>query len=125
MADTLTVKDVSLITGLTVRTLQYYDKIDLLKPSDYSKAGYRLYSKENLKKLQLIMLFKELEFPLKEIKNLLSSNTFDKQMPLIPIKLSIIKSKQKKNGEILFSIKSLRNAASTDQKLKNTYSLSS
>lgn len=82
MTDALTVKDVSLITGLTVRTLQYYDKIDLLKPSDYSKAGYRLYSKYDLKKLQIIMLFKELEFPLKEIKRMLSSSTFDKQMAI-------------------------------------------
>ena len=63
-----TVNEVSKIAGISIRTLQYYDKIGLLKPSAYSESGYRLYGDEDLKVLQSILLFKALEFPLKEIK---------------------------------------------------------
>ena len=77
-----TVKEVSQIAGVTVRTLQYYDKIGLLKPSDYSEAGYRLYSAADLRNLQTILLFRELEFPLKEIKSMMTSPGFDQQLAL-------------------------------------------
>ncbi len=73
----MTVNEVSRLTGLSVRTLQYYDKIGLLPPSGYTEAGYRLYDDTALKKLQQIMLFRELEFPLKEIKEIVSRPDFD------------------------------------------------
>ena len=78
----MTVHEVSRITGLSIRTLQYYDKIDLLKPTNYSKAGYRLYGDTELEKLQQIMLFRELEFPLKEIKEIVNGTDFDKRKAL-------------------------------------------
>lgn len=65
------------IAGVTVRTLQYYDKIGLLKPFERKKSGYRYYRKEELYKLQQIMFFKELDFPLKKIKNILENPDFD------------------------------------------------
>ena len=65
-----TVKDVSKIAGISIRTLQYYDKIGLLIPSNHTEAGYRLYGEDDMKKLQQILLFRELEFPLKDIKNM-------------------------------------------------------
>lgn len=74
----MTVNDVSKLSGVSIKTLQYYDKIGLLKPKAYSSAGYRLYDEENLDKLQQILFFKELEFPLKEIKKILSNPNFDK-----------------------------------------------
>ncbi len=77
-----TVKEVSQIAGVTVRNLQYYDKIGLLKPSGYSDAGYRLYSAADLRTLQTILLFRELEFPLKEIKSMMTSPGFDQQLAL-------------------------------------------
>lgn len=55
------------ITGVTKRTLHYYDEIHLLKPYSYSDKGYRLYNQEDLKKLRTILLLKELDLPLKEI----------------------------------------------------------
>ncbi|MDK7271874.1 MULTISPECIES: MerR family transcriptional regulator [Actinotignum] len=87
-----TVNEVSKIAGISVRTLQYYDRIGLLKPTDYSDAGYRLYSDSDVKQLQYILLFRELEFPLKEIKTIVHSKNFneaealDQQITLLSLK---------------------------------------
>ena len=70
-----TVKQVADLTGLSVRTLHHYDTIGLFKPSKYSKSGYRLYSNEDLKILQQILFFKELDFPLKEIESIIKNTT--------------------------------------------------
>ena len=78
----MTVHEVSALTGLSVRTLQYYDRIGLLKPAAYSDAGYRLYDRACLEKLQEIMLFRELEFPLQEIRRILASPGFDREKAL-------------------------------------------
>ena len=72
-----TVKEVSRLTGVSVRTLHHYDAIGLLKPTAVTEAGYRLYDEQTLGKLQTILLFRELEFPLKEIKELLTAEHFD------------------------------------------------
>lgn len=78
----MTVNEVSKLTGVSVRALQYYDSIGLLKPSDYTEAGYRLYDEVQLERLQQILLFKELEFPLKEIKKIIDAPTFDRSKAL-------------------------------------------
>ena len=52
-----TVKEVSELTGISIRTLRYYDEIDLLKPAKVTEAGYRLYDESSLKKLRQIMFF--------------------------------------------------------------------
>ena len=72
-----TVKEVSRITGVSVRTLHHYDAIGLLKPTKITEAGYRLYDDTALQRLQAILLFRELEFPLKEIKEILNSPSFN------------------------------------------------
>ncbi len=77
-----TVNEVSKLTGVSVRALQYYDRIGLLRPTEYSDAGYRLYDDAALEKLQQIMLFRELEFPLKDISVILSSPDFDRTKAL-------------------------------------------
>lgn len=71
-----TVNEVSKLTGVSIRTLQYYDSIGLLKPTEYTEAGYRLYDEEALERLQQILLFRELEFPLKEIKDIIYNSNF-------------------------------------------------
>ena len=78
----MTVNEVSRLTGLSVRTLQYYDRIGLLTPSGHTAAGYRLYDDTALEKLQQIMLFRELEFPLKEIGAIMSDPDFDRRKAL-------------------------------------------
>ena len=73
----MTVHEVSKIAGVSIRTLQYYDKIGLLHPAGYSDSGYRLYDDTDLKRLQQIMLFRELEFPLKDIRKIVEDPNFD------------------------------------------------
>lgn len=77
-----TVHEISNLTGLSIRTLQYYDNIGLLKPAQYSDSGYRLYDDDSLTVLQQIMLFRELEFPLKDIKTIISDPDFNKNKAL-------------------------------------------
>ena len=72
-----TVKEVSLLTGVSVRTLHHYDAIGLLKPTRVTEAGYRLYDDTALGRLQTILLFRQLQFPLKEIRDILDSPGFD------------------------------------------------
>ena len=78
----MTVNEVSKLTGVSIRTLQYYDKIGLLHPAQYTEAGYRLYDDAALETLQQILLFRELEFPLKEIKEIIGSPDFDRNKAL-------------------------------------------
>lgn len=72
------ISQVSKLTGISIRTLQYYDEIGLLKPSERTSSGYRLYNDEALQILQQILFFKELGFPLKEIYEILNNPDFDR-----------------------------------------------
>ena len=78
----MTVHEVSSLTGVSIRTLQYYDRIGLLHPAGYTDAGYRLYDDAALETLQQILLFRELEFPLKDIQRIIQSPSFDRQKAL-------------------------------------------
>jgi len=78
----MTVHEVSKLTGISIRALQYYDEIGLLPPAQYTEANYRLYDDAALERLQQILLFRELEFPLKEIKRILDSPGFDRNKAL-------------------------------------------
>lgn len=72
-----TVGQMSRISGVSVRTLHHYDQIGLLRPSRVSPAGYRLYDQAALERLYLILQFRELEFPLQEIRSMLDAPRFD------------------------------------------------
>ncbi|MCI7813218.1 MAG: MerR family transcriptional regulator [Robinsoniella sp.] len=73
-----TISQVAELTGISIRTLQYYDEIGLLKPNERTQSGYRLYGEDALQKLQQILFFKELGFQLKEIKEILDKPDFDR-----------------------------------------------
>ena len=77
-----TVHEVSKLAGVSIRTLQYYDKIGLLHPAKYTESGYRLYDDTALEKLQQILLFRELEFSLKDIKAIMDNPNFDQRKAL-------------------------------------------
>lgn len=77
-----TVKEISRLTGISVRTLHYYDEINLLKPTKTTDTGYRLYDDTALERLHSILLFRELQFPLKEIKAILDSSDFNTKTAL-------------------------------------------
>lgn len=111
-----TVNEVSKLTGVSVRTLHHYDAIGLLKPTKVTEAGYRLYDNNALNRLQNILMFRELQFPLKEIKAILDSPDFDteealtQQIRLLELQLKHIselisfakKLKEKGAGEMNF-----------------------
>lgn len=77
-----TVKEISNITGVSVRTLHYYDEIGLLKPTSKSEAGYRLYDDRALEQLQQILFFREFDIPLKEIKAVMENPALDRNQIL-------------------------------------------
>ena len=77
-----TVKQVSKLTGISVRALHHYDAIGLLPPAKLTEAGYRLYDDATLKRIETIMLFRELEMPLSQIKALLDSPSFNEKAAL-------------------------------------------
>ena len=77
-----TVHEVSELSGVSIRTLQYYDRIGLLSPTDRTEAGYRLYDDAALEKLQQILLFRELQFPLKDIMEIVNRLDFDRSKAL-------------------------------------------
>ena len=89
----LKISEISKITKVSVRTLQYYDKIGLLKPAIVKENGYRYYNKKSLKKLQLILLYKEIDIPLKTIKHLLDSKNDATKI----LEEQIIELKEKRN----------------------------
>ena len=88
-----TVHEVSKITGLSARALHHYDAIGLFKPAKVTEAGYRIYEDGQLRRLQSILFFRELEFPLKEIKAILDDPAFDEKQAL-ESQLKILEAKK-------------------------------
>ena len=78
----MTVHEVSKISGVSIRALHHYDRIELLPATEVTQAGYRLYDEAALERLQHILLFKALEFSLKDIKEILDSPNFDRSKAL-------------------------------------------
>ena len=73
-----TISQVAKLTGVSIRTLQYYDEIGLLKPSELTPVGYRLYDEHALQTLQQILFFRELDFSLKDIIKIMQNPDFDR-----------------------------------------------
>lgn len=95
-----TVKDVSEITGVSIRTLRYYDEIGLLKPTELTEAGYRLYDNKALEKLQEILFFRELDIPLTNIKKIMDHPDYDKEQVLLAQKSLLEQKRNRLNGII-------------------------
>lgn len=95
-----TVNEVSKLTGVSVRTLHHYDAIGLLKPTEVTEAGYRLYDDAALKRLQSILLYRELQFPLKDIKAILDSPAFNPEEALAH-QIELLELQYKHIGELI------------------------
>ena len=102
-----TVKEMSQLSGISVRTLHYYDEIDLLTPSFIAENGYRYYDNEAFEKLQEILLFRELEFPLKEIKKIVGNVAYDKEAALKD-QIRLLELKMKRLKKVIKHAKSLQ-----------------
>ena len=107
-----TVKQVSDLTGISVRTLHYYDEIGLLKPSEITDAGYRLYNDKAIETLQQILFYKELELPLKEVKEIMTCPSFDTMKALENQKKLLTLKRNRLNGLIELINKRLKGECS-------------
>ena len=91
----MSVKEFAELTGVSVRTLHYYDEINLLKPAEIDENnGYRFYDRTALERMQEILFYRELDFPLKSICEILSSLDYDKQKALTQQKKLLILKKE-------------------------------
>lgn len=91
----MTVKEVSKITGISARTLHYYDEIGLFQPTCKSEAGYRFYDEKALETLQQILFFREFDIPLKQIKAVMENPALDKNQILQMQRKMLLAKKQR------------------------------
>ena len=98
-----TVKEISDLTGISVRTLHYYDEIGLLKPTEKSDAGYRLYDDKALETLQQILFFREFDIPLKEIKAVMDNPVLERNQ-LLQMQRKMLVAKKERMEHLIASI---------------------
>ena len=98
-----TVKEISDLTGISVRTLHYYDEIGLLKPTEKSEAGYRLYDDKALEILQQILFFREFDIPLKEIKAIMQASALEKNQ-ILQMQRKMLVAKKERMERLIASI---------------------
>ena len=99
----MTVKEIAEITGISARTLHYYDEIGLLKPTAKSEVGYRLYDDKALETLQQILFFREFDIPLKEIKSIITSPDFDRNQ-ILQMQRKMLVAKKERMERLIASI---------------------
>ncbi len=122
---TYTVNQLAKLASISVRTLHHYDQVGLLKPASIRKNGYREYGEQELLMLQQILFFRELDFPLDDIKRIMSSPTFDMDMALRDHR-AMIELKKKRLGGLIKTIdktlhKLEHKSPMNEQDLKETY----
>ena len=98
-----TVKEISDLTGISVRTLHYYDEIGLLKPTEKSDAGYRLYDDKPLETLQQILFFREFDISLKEIKAVLDNPALERNQ-ILQVQRKMLVTKKERMERLIASI---------------------
>ncbi len=96
----MTVHEVSRMSGVTIRTLRYYDRIGLLRPAARTEAGYRLYDEAALMRLLRILLLKELEIPLKDVKRLLQLSDAE-QREAIGLQIKVLELKKERTEKLI------------------------
>ncbi|MCR5809728.1 MAG: MerR family transcriptional regulator [Clostridiales bacterium] len=104
----MTVREVSRLAGVSVRALHHYDAVGLLKPARVTEAGYRLYDERSLERLQEILLFRELDFPLKEIKAILDDPRFSERDALAS-QLELLKLRRERLDGVIGLLESMLN----------------
>ena len=98
-----TVKEISDLAGISVRTLHYYDEIGLLKPTEISEAGYRFYDDKALERLQQILFFREFDIPLKEIKAVIETPSLDRNQ-ILRVQRRMLVAKKERMERLIASI---------------------
>lgn len=98
-----TVKEIAKLTGISTRTLHYYDEIGLLKPTQKSEAGYRLYDEKALETLQQILFFREFDIPLKEIKAVIENPVLERNQ-ILQMQKKMLTAKKERLERLIVSI---------------------
>ena len=104
----MTVKEISNLTGISVRALHYYDEIGLFTPTQRSEAGYRLYDDEDLKILLQILFFREFDIPLKKIKDTMSKVTLNR-IKALQMQSKLLIAKKEHTERLISSIDDILN----------------
>ena len=99
----MTVKEISELTGISVRTLHYYDEIGLFTPTGKSEAGYRLYDDKALETLQQILFFREFDIPLKEIKAVMDNPDLDRNQ-ILQMQRNMLVAKKERMERLIASL---------------------
>ncbi len=114
------IKEFAELTGVSVRTLHYYDEIGLLKPSEVdAQTGYRFYDEHSLERMQEILFYRELDFSLKTIAEILSSPDYDKQQALSRQR-KLLLAKKERLEQLIAAIDSVEKGEGL-MKTKNEY----
>lgn len=111
-----TIQQLAKLSGVTTRTLRYYDEIALLKPLRLTNSGYRMYGEWEVELLQQILLYRELGLKLEEIKLILDDSNFDIQSALLEHQKKLFKERERIE-------KMIRNVKKTLQSLKGEYQM--
>ena len=111
----MTIHEVSRLAGISVRTLHHYDAIGLLPPTALTEAGYRLYDDTALARLQSILLFRELEFPLRDIRRILDDPGFDQKAALND-QIRLLELRQEQLGRLIALARETMNEGVTSMK---------
>jgi DNA-binding transcriptional MerR regulator len=124
---TYSIGELAKLAGVSIRTLRYYDKIDLLNPIERAESNYRYYGKDELYRLQQILFFKELDFELKKIKVLLDDPDFEQLKALTFQRKQILNRKERLDKLLVTidkTIKDLKeeNTMLTDEELYEGFS---
>lgn len=104
MITILSIKEIAELSGVSIRTLHYYDSIDLLKPTHVNPNGYRQYSSADVEKLNKIILLKEVGFSLNDIKKIMQNRNRDTQRFILEKQKEILKIREKRIKELIISI---------------------
>lgn len=99
----MTVKEISKITGISARTIHYYDEIGLFTPTGKTEAGYRLYDDKALENLQQILFFREFDISLKEIKAIMENPNLDRKQ-ILQIQKEMLLAKKERIEKLVASI---------------------
>lgn len=99
----MTVKELSELTGISARTLHYYDEIGLFRPTRKNEAGYRLYDEKALETLQQILFFREFDIPLKEIKSMMEHPALDRNQ-ILQLQRKMLVEKKERMERLIASI---------------------
>lgn len=114
------IKEFAELTGVSVRTLHYYDEIGLLKPSEVDvQTGYRFYDEKSLERMQEILFYRELDFSLKTIRQIISSPDYDKQQALTRQR-KLLLAKKERLEQLIMAIDSVEKGEGF-MKTKNEY----